>query len=181
MHQLIEICPYCHQECALPAPMKDLQNWPVICHSCDMIFETPNQKTPNQETPDQKTGNRQSSKPSSRQNHRQIICDHCHYQMSLPRGDFNQLCASEVVLSCPNCREDLLFLAAKRTNSGITAALIAFIFIAITASFWLVLTPQGEEARLFLRPYLTAPYHYLGELRLAFADLISFIRGLLFS
>ena len=176
MHQLIEICPYCHQECALPAPMKDLQGWPVICHSCDMIFETHNK-----ETYDQKTGNQKSGKPSSRQNHRQIICEHCHYQMSLPRDDFNQLCSSDMVLSCPNCREDLLFLAAKRTNSGITAALIAFIFIAITASFWLVLTPQGEEARLFLRPYLTAPYYYLGELRLAFADLISFIRGLLFS
>ena len=171
MHQMIEICPYCHQECALPAPMKELQSWPVICHSCDMIFETQHQKTSNQD----------SSKPSSYQNHRQIICDHCHYQMSLPGDDYNQLCSSEMALSCPNCRGDLLFLADNRTNSGMTTALIVFIFIAITASFWLVLTPQGEEARLFLRPYLTAPYHYLGELRLAFADLISFIRGLFFS
>lgn len=171
MHELIEICPYCHQECALPAPMKELQSWPVICHSCDMIFEAHHNKPSHQE----------SSKPSSRQNHGQIICDHCHYQMSLPRDDFNQLCSSEMVLSCPNCREDLLLSSEQRSNSGMTTALIVFIFIAITASFWLVLTPQGEEARLFLRPYLTAPYHYLGELRLAFADLISFIRGLFFS
>ena len=171
MHQLIEICPFCHQECALPAPMKDLQNWPIICHSCDMIFETHNQDA----------GNQDSNKPLSRQNHRQIICDHCHYQMSLPSDDFNQLYSSNMVLSCPNCREDLLLMAPQRTNSAITTALIVFIFIAITASFWLVLTPQGEEMRLFLRPYLTAPYHYLGQLRLAFADLISFIRGLFFS
>ena len=101
--------------------------------------------------------------------------------MSLPSDDFNQLYSSNMVLSCPNCREDLLLMAPQRTNSAITTALIVFIFIAITASFWLVLTPQGEEMRLFLRPYLTAPYHYLGQLRLAFADLISFIRGLFFS
>ena len=43
---------------------------------------------------------------------------------------------------------------------------------------WHALTPQGEEARAMIQPYLAAPYNYLGELRLAFADLITFIRGL---
>lgn len=170
MHHMIETCPYCHEDCALPASMKDLQSWPVICHACDMIFEA-------KAKDEQSSSSKQAPKQFPHNIH-SLICDHCHYQMHLPRGDFKLLCETDMTLSCPNCREDISLSADKRTDSAITISLIIFIFIALTASMWHALTPQGEEARAMIQPYLAAPYHYLGELRLAFADLITFIRGL---
>ena len=64
------------------------------------------------------------------------------------------------------------------TQEAKTIALIIFIFLSLTASLWLVFTPEGEALRRAIQPYLVTPYHLIGELKLAFQDLISFIYGL---
>lgn len=168
MTDLIETCPFCHQDCILPEPLKYMKNWPVICHACDMIFEANTQNIPARSA-------KKAAQTDEGQPHK---CVHCHYQMQISTKDFERLVSAHLALSCPNCRETLLISDGQGHKSRLTAALITVIFLAITASLWLILTPEGEEARRYLQPYLALPYQIMWDIKLAFHDLMSFIRGL---
>ena len=178
MTDLIETCPFCHQECALPEALRYMENWPVICHACDMMFEA-NQKQPLSVASEGADGDDKQAdftcQPSQREPY---LCPHCHYQMIIKRADLERLIAADITLSCPNCREALLIDDRQKGQSGLTIALIIFIFLSLTASLWLVFTPEGEALRRAIQPYLVTPYHLIEELKLAFQDLISFIYGL---
>lgn len=168
MNELIETCPFCYAECAVPHLSQDMESWPVICHSCDMMFEA-NQK---------QSAASENNELSLPQIYEPYICPSCHYQMQIAKADSGRLRAAKVSLSCPNCRADVTLSKNPRDQSLLTVALITIIFVAITASLWLVLTPEGEEMRRWLHPYLKAPSYLIAELKLAFDDLLSFIRGL---
>lgn len=179
MTDLIETCPFCHQECALPAALREMENWPVICHACDMMFEANQKQSLSAPSSEQAAiADKQADFICQTSYLEPYQCVHCHYQMTINRAELDRLISAKIALSCPNCREALLIEDARAHRSGLTTALIIFIFLTITASLWLVFTPEGEALRRAIQPYLATPYHFIDELRLAFKDLISFIRGL---
>lgn len=179
MTDLIETCPFCHQDCALPEALRYMENWPVICHACDMMFEA--NQTQSRSSASSETAtltDKQADFICETSDFEPYRCAHCHYQMTINRAHLQRLVSANITLSCPNCREALLLDERHRHASGLTISLIIFIFLCITASLWLIFTPEGEALRRSLHPHLATPYHLIDELGLAFEDLLSFIRGL---